>query len=494
MKARRNLRLLNMVLCAALLGGIGVTGGRAAHFLVPANPLLEPEPNDHNVPLTASVSITYDEDILSDTVSALTFAVFGMESGLLSGAYIVDGGVIQLNPDHPFHAGELVQVSATTGTLNYDDIGPLQPTVWQFRARATGGSAFFKDTGQELGEMNSRGVVLGDLDGDADLDAFVAACGPSFVWINTGGGNFVDSGQLLGSNLCSVDAALGDLDKDGDLDLFTVSFGSSEFGKVWFNNGEAVFALDTDQNLGNAYGEGVALGDLDGDADLDAFYVRNGAPIVLFNDGTGSFHPGTQDLGDQSSMDVALGDLDGNGTLDAYVANINSEDRVYLNDGSGYFNESGQDLSASSNNSAALGDLDGDGDLDVYLATTVSLSNPAGSEIWFNDGSGLFSKGGQTIGNSSTNQAYLTDLDGDGDLDVFTANLMSICQVWQNDGTGFFSLTRQFFSQFNKPYLELGDLDNDGDLDAFLTEDAKPGSVWLNQDHVFWNFGPLIHK
>jgi hypothetical protein len=477
------------------MGGIGVSDGMAARLLQPVILLLEPEPNDHTVPLTASISITYDEDIQDDTVDQSTFAVFGMESGLLSGAYSADGGRIQFTPDHPFHAGELVQTSATTGTLFSNESGPSQPTVWQFRALAEGGSAFFKDTGQELGEMYSRAVVLGDLDGDADLDAFVASCGPSYVWVNTGSAQFIDSGQLLGSNLCSVDAAFGDLDKDGDLDLFTVSLSSSEIGRVWLNNGNAIFEM-YDQILRiNYFGEGVALGDLDGDADLDAFCVGKGSSIVLLNDGTGKFEQSIQEFDDQSSMDVALGDLDGDGSLDAYLAKTNAQDHIYFNDGSGNFTASGQTLSASSNNSAALGDLDGDGDLDVYLATLTSTSNPLGyDEVWFNDGSGLFTKGGQSIGNSSTNQAILADLDADGDLDVFTANFMSISQVWLNDGTGFYSLTRQFFSQFNKPFLELGDLDLDGDLDAFLTEDDRPGSVWLNQDYIYWNFGPMIHK
>jgi hypothetical protein len=467
----------------------------------PENPIIEPTANIHNVPRSTSIAIMYDEAIDPDSIDETSFAVFGMESGLFFETFSVESGTIRLTPVSQLHAGELVQVSATTETLSLvDGMGPLEPTVWQFRTQSEGGSAFYKDTGQSLGEMNSLGVALGDLDGDGDLDSFVASCGPSFVWINTGGANFVDSGQVLGSDICSVDVALGDLDSDGDLDAFTASSGTSYFGRVWWNNGSAVFT-DSGQNVGDTLGSGLALGDLDGDADLDAIYVRKGPAVVLFNDGNGYFTPSGQSLADQVSMDVALGDLDSDGDLDIYVANTQNtegrppEDRVYLNDGKGYFTDTGQSLSGSPNNTTALGDLDNDGDLDVYLAVTKPVGSEIGpDEVWLNDGLGNFSDTGQRIGIASSNQANLADLDGDGDLDIFIANLYLTSQVWLNNGSGIFSLTRQYLGQFSKPFLELGDMDNDGDVDAFLTDYGKPGTVWVNQNYTYWRFNPVIYK
>jgi hypothetical protein len=72
-----------------------------------------------------------------------------------------------------------------------------------------------------------------------------------------------------------------------------------------------------------------------------------------------------QNLGDDRTFSIALGDLDGDTDLDAFVVYNNSSDRVYLNDGSGTFTDSGQSLGIADDwgNFVWLGDIDGDNDL-----------------------------------------------------------------------------------------------------------------------------------
>ena len=76
----------------------------------------------------------------------------------------------------------------------------------------------------------------------------------------------------------------------------------------------------------------MALSDIDGDGDPDAFVSNsNGKSNKLWiNDGTGKFAEHSQGLGTSNSMGLALGDVDGDGDLDAFVANM-SPNTVWLN-------------------------------------------------------------------------------------------------------------------------------------------------------------------
>ncbi|MCH7753409.1 MAG: VCBS repeat-containing protein, partial [Planctomycetes bacterium] len=104
------------------------------------------------------------------------------------------------------------------------------------------GTGTFTNSGQTLGSSFSQGVSLGDLDGDGDLDAFVANDSQANrVWINQGGaqagtaGTFTDSLQTLGSS-GSRGVSLGDVDGDGDLDAF-VANRFNQANRVWINQG-----------------------------------------------------------------------------------------------------------------------------------------------------------------------------------------------------------------------------------------------------------------
>ena len=308
-------------------------------------------------------------------------------------------------------------------------------TVW-----FNDGKGNYSDSGQRLGGAFTWDIALGDLDGDGDVDVFTAnsdvdSAQPDGIWLNDGAGFFVDSGQRLGNTLSrAVD--LGDMDGDGDLDAF-IANGISERGRaepdaVWMNDGHGVFK-DSGQVLGDSSGLDVSLGDLDGDGDLDAF-VANGDPLrardepneVWLNDGHGIFHTSGQDLGNALSQAVALGDLDGDADLDAFVANGGPEilegqpDEVWMNDGSGMFINSGQQLGSFSSFGAALADFHEDGTLDVFVA-----GYQGGNRLWLNDGRGIFTFSGPAFGTENAAGVAAGDVDGDGDVDALVANAIS---------------------------------------------------------------------
>lgn len=135
---------------------------------------------------------------------------------------------------------------------------------------------------------SATGLKLGDLDGDGDLDLFVAMLkAPCLMLRNDGRGHFTDSGQQLGDN-ASFAVALGDLDGDGDLDAFVCNSDDQE-DAIWLNDGRGTFQRSP-QSFPPGMSNDVALADVDGDKDLDVVVSNwHGHVTIWNNDGSGHF-------------------------------------------------------------------------------------------------------------------------------------------------------------------------------------------------------------
>ena len=278
-------------------------------------------------------------------------------------------------------------------------------------------------TSSDQGFKASTCAALGDLDGDKFLDIFFTEGPGNQVWLNNGKGKFSTGSQDLVSP-DSESVALGDLDGDGDLDAFVVNW-NGEPDQVFLNDGGGKYS-DSGQQLGHWSSSDVALGDVDQDGDLDALVSNNGeesnnATMLWLNDGQGKFTDSQQRLGFTNASAAALGDLDGDGDLDAFIANsshggANPADKVWLNDGHGVFSDSQQSLGSFYDLTVELGDLDGDGDLDAF--TGIWRGSP---RVWLNDGKGKFVDGKVKLLMPNSAGVAIADLDGDGDLDVFVS-------------------------------------------------------------------------
>lgn len=365
----------------------------------------------------------------------------------------------------------------------------------------------FTDSGQSLGNEFSTDVALGDLDGDGDQDAFVtnSASEPNQVWINQGGeqggtqGIFLDSGQPL-SNLSQRGLALGDLDGDTDLDAFVVRGIATDSYQVWINQGgeQGGTAGTFQQNsftVNDNLGTNVILGDVDGDNDLDAYIPRLfDTDQIYLNNGNGLFSNSGQDLEAEDSLGAGLADLDGDDDLDVFTAVNNDANTVWINQGGaqggteGVFVNSGQTLGTGSSLNVALGDVDNDNDIDAYVA------NATENIVWINQGGtqggteGIFQSNGQQLGLSGSTDVKLADLDGDNDLDAFVAEFAGNT-VWVNQGgeqagtLGQFADSGLSLGSSSSRGVDLADVDGDGDIDAFVANSIPaPNKVYLNSD------------
>jgi VCBS repeat protein len=345
-------------------------------------------------------------------------------------------------------------------------------------------------------------IGVGDLDGDGDPDLLFLNQFESRALLNDGAAGFTGATALPATFTFGNALALGDVEGDGDLDALV---SGSNGNQLFLNNGAGSF-VDASSQVppATANPRSLALGDVDGDGDPDVF-VGNAAPFatpgipctLLLNGGSGVFADASSQLPSVAvnASAVALGDVDGDGDLDAAVGTAPSlfgaggQERLFLGDGAGSFTDASAQLPspADGTSSLALGDVDGDGDLDL-LAGNGPVNTPQQSRLYRNDGLGTFADVTAQLPSLllPTQAVALGDVDGDGDPDALLGNYFQPNRLYANGGGGVFSdASSQLPAEFDPTRaLALADLDGDGDLDAVLGNSAssnpRPNRLYLN--------------
>jgi hypothetical protein len=241
---------------------------------------------------------------------------------------------------------------------------PLQDVFYRNRGDGT-----FEERTRESGLWQAEpyyglGTVFGDVDGDGDVDLYVANdATPNLLFLNRGDGTFEERGLLQGvafsqdgAEQAGMGTDMGDYDGDGRMDIVVTNF-SHDTNTLYRNQGGlfqvATFAAGLGATTLDRLGWGVAFVDLDHDGWQDLF-VSNGhtypqmdgrglgtayrqANQVFLNNRDGSFKdvskhagPGLQVV--ESSRGAAFGDLDNDGDTDVVVVNLGAPPTLLRND------------------------------------------------------------------------------------------------------------------------------------------------------------------
>ncbi|HET6164076.1 MAG TPA: CRTAC1 family protein [Planctomycetota bacterium] len=400
-----------------------------------------------------------------------------------------------------------------------DDDGPPGPTdpppfagekfTWMKEAlpgwrHDSGASAEYR-----VPEITCGGVVLLDADGDGDVDVFLANGG---IWTDLHPGAKYP-GHALFLN-------------DGNFKFHDVARAAGVFGED------------------GAYCLGAAAADYDGDGDQDLYVTAFAGNYLYRNDGVKDGIPrftecaaaaGVRGTGKWSSS-AAFVDGDRDGLLDLYVCNYlefnfeanrrlrcggaitgvvdycapvpfaGAQDFYFRNEGGGKFKECALavglgETTPLSDNGKSLGvvasDVDDDGDPDLYVA-----NDECANTLFLNDGHGRFHDvalvAGCALNENGQTQAGMGvdagDFDGDGDFDLWVTNLdVETNALYVNDGKGSFSdeVRASGLGPADKGSVGFGtdflDWDDDGDLDVVIAN----GHVLI---HVHKTRGTLFYK
>jgi hypothetical protein len=237
----------------------------------------------------------------------------------------------------------------------------------------------------------SSGAAFADLDGDGDLDlVLLATTGPNAFFLNDGTGRFTEHGTDLGLDALGRGAttpALADVDGDGDLDLYIANYkpyspADSISPQQMAMNQVVVQTGPKQYEVREEYRRDFKLtmrDDLGGlqlsmRADPDEFYLNRGGRFQRVPLTSGRFlgRDGRPIPAEPEGFGLGarFADLTGDGAPDLYVANdFEDPDEFWLNDGKGTFRLADWTTQRQTSNSGMavdVGDVNGDGLPDLY--------------------------------------------------------------------------------------------------------------------------------
>lgn len=333
-------------------------------------------------------------------------------------------------------------------------------------------------------------IAAADFNNDGFIDLAVVNIGSNDVsiLINNGCGVFTEaagSPVSMGPGVLTSDITAGDFNGDGSIDLAVVNETSNTVS-ILLNNGSAMFTPAP----GSPFPAGttplsIVGADFNGDGIVDlATSDVSGTVSVLLNNGSSmfSFAPGSPFPAGPATFDLIAADLNGDGAIDLAVVNLPSNQvSFFFNNGAAVFAPAPGSPYSVGNSPIAItaADLNGDGFIDIATANLVSSD----VSILLNNGSGMFSPGTTVplAADSFPFDITTADFNCDGIADLATANPgTNTVSVLLNDGSAQFSLTN-FPVGFSPQGLTAADLNGDGSADLVVANTGDNTiSVLLN--------------
>jgi hypothetical protein len=345
----------------------------------------------------------------------------------------------------------------------------------------------------------------------------VPPAGSGITWVHTAG----RSAKKYLPESTGAGCAFFDYDNDGWMDIYFVNSGPCDFytpsrplgNALYCNNRDGTFTDVTKEAgvLGGGFGQGVAVGDFNGDGFPDLYVTQYGRSILYRNNGNGTFTDVTEKAGVAApgwASSAVWFDYDNDGRLDLFVCQFVEYNKsitcryleggkphycfprlftprpnwLFHNNGDGTFTDVSERSGIAKHVGKAWGvvatDINNDGHMDLFVANDTTANF-----LFVNRGRGRFEEASLAadVGYSAEGRPRSgmgvdsADFDEDGWMDLFVANVdQELFSLYKNNRDETFEdvavplgigMATRWMSGWG---LKFFDYDNDGNLDLLL--------------------------
>jgi hypothetical protein len=355
--------------------------------------------------------------------------------------------------------------------------------------------------------LHSTDSVFVDVNGDGHRDVVVSVeHGVNRLYLNDGTGKLRYVPDAFGRTMRDNEhVRTADFNGDGHADMVFISE-SEEVHQLFLGDGKGGFTDASERLPAGSQGNGLAVGDVDGDGLPDIFIgstgeTGHGAPVPArasrsllflndperpghFIDASATHLP----QADAQTEGVALADIDGDGDLDAVLASPAHPNRLLINDGSGHFADQSHRLELKvpmETREVHVADLTGDGRPDIVFfnitSNNAAWDKDPQTRLLVNDGNGRFRDETAERLPAHTFSSWagtVVDFNRDGHPDLLVGAIQVPgfvplqLRAWQNDGKGHFrdvTLAVVPGITVGRSWsMGQGDLDGDGRADVLI--------------------------
>ncbi len=376
-------------------------------------------------------------------------------------------------------------------------------------------------------EKRAKPVLL-DWDGDGDLDLFVGGTMENVLDSLSNGVRYYqnDGGALrqtespfpmdlqtpaIAMDTSAVSPAFVDLDGDDDMDAF---LGLQNGTLIYFrNDAGSMVRVDGMENpfdgivIGGSTYASPTFVDVDGDGDMDAVIGKQDGLLSYYNNDGGVFTEVSsgspfESVNVTEAAAPTFADWDGDGDMDLIVGNKDGILDYYVNEG-GVYTAAAIEANPFSHikielfSAPVFGDVDGDNDLDLIVGNDEGIL-----QYYRNDPDSLMQIPFNTLGigydqDLDNINHGLVDIDADGDMDLFSGELLGSVLHYENADGVFNRIDPHPLDTSLIPALPDGpfdtwvpapsfaDIDQDGDMDAFIGTFQNNIGYFANEAGVF---------